>query len=80
MRSCVATKYLPFSGANLTSIADDALGILQGERGFGPDGLFFEGSVEALQFSVGLRVVGRTEHVGGLPVADELLEVFGHEL
>ncbi len=61
-------------------LSDDAFCILQGERRFRANGLFLECALEALQFSVGLRVVGRTEHVGGLPVADELLEVFGHEL
>ena len=27
--------------------ADDAFGVLEGERGFGADGVFFEGAVEA---------------------------------
>ena len=33
-------------------IAGNALGILEGERGFGMDGLFFKGFVEALEFAV----------------------------
>ena len=61
-------------------LADDALGILQSERGFRPDGLFLEGPVKTLEFPVGLGVVGGAEHVGGLPVPNECLEVFGHEL
>jgi len=44
----------------IDELADDALGIVQGERG----------AVEALQLAVAPRVVGRGEDVGGLPEAD----------
>lgn len=64
----------------MDELPSDAFGILQGQRRFRTDRLLFEGPVEALQFSVGLRIMGRTEHVGGLPDTDELFEVLGREL
>ncbi len=39
-------------------LADDALGVVDGERGFGADGLLFEGAVKAFEFAVALRVMG----------------------
>ena len=39
----------------IDELADDALGVLKGERGFGPDGVLFEGAMEALQLAIALR-------------------------
>src|SRR5438093_3739169 len=61
-------------------VAHDSLGILQAERSFGTNGVLFEGAVEALEFAIALRVVRGGEDVGGLPEADEFLEVAGDEL
>lgn len=60
--------------------ADDAVGVLKSERGSGADGIVFESAVEALEFTVAFRVVRRAEDVCGLPEADKLFEVLGHEL
>src|SRR6202022_4492353 len=54
--------------------------ILQTKRRLGPDGLLFERAMEALQFAVALRVMGRGQHMAGLPEADKLVEVARHEL
>ena len=59
---------------------DDGTGLVERERRFGPDGLFLQGAVEPFQFAVGLRVVRRSQHMAGLPEADELLEILGDEL
>src|SRR5947209_1580211 len=53
----------------IDELADDALGVFEGERGFGPDRLLLERAMEALQFAVALRVMGRREDVGRLPEA-----------
>lgn len=53
-------------------LAGDAPGVLEVERGLGTDGLLFEGAMEALEFTVALRIMGRAEHMSGLPEADEL--------
>jgi hypothetical protein len=59
---------------------DDAFGVLQGKRGFRPDGVFFENAVEALKLAVALGMVRQAEDAGGLPEADELFEVLCHKL
>ncbi len=48
-------------------IADDALGIFKGERGFRPDGLFFESAVITLEFTIAPGIIGRAQDVGALP-------------
>ena len=58
----------------------DPFGILQAERSFGADGLLFQGSMEAFEFAVALRVMRRGEDVRGLPEADELLKIARDEL
>ena len=45
-------------------ITHDALGILECQRGFRPDSLFFEGAVIAFQFAIALWVIGRAQDVG----------------
>ena len=54
--------------------------ILQAKGCLGPDGLLFKRAMEALQFSVALRIVGRGQYMAGLPEADKLLEVARHAL
>jgi hypothetical protein len=61
-------------------ITNHPLGIFKCEWGFGPDGLFFEGSVVTFQFAIALWVIGRTQDMGALPQADKFLEVFDNEL
>ena len=45
-----------------------------------PDALSFERFVPAFDFSVRLRIVGRSSDVGDARDPNELLEVFGNEL
>src|SRR5258708_6679910 len=61
-------------------LCGDAVGVFEGERGFGADGLLLERAVEALELPIALRVMRRAKDVGGLPEADEALEVAGDEL
>jgi len=64
----------------MNKIANHPLGILECERSFRPDGLFFEGAMITFQFTVTLWVIGRAQDVGALPQTDKLIKVFGHEL
>src|SRR5271163_1261460 len=59
----------------VNKLATHPQSIFQAKRRLGPDGLLFERAMEALQFAVALRVMGRGQHMAGLPGADELLEV-----
>ena len=52
----------------------------QFERLADPDGLLFKHAMEALQFSIGVRIVGRGQPMAGLPEADKLPEVARDEL
>ena len=64
----------------VNELATHSQSILQAKGRLGPDGLLFKRAMEALQFSVALRIVGRGQHMAGLPEADKLLEVARHEL
>src|SRR4051812_45375487 len=48
----------------IDELPDDALGVFEGQRSFGTDGLLLEGAMEALQLAVALRIVGRGQDVG----------------
>src|SRR5712672_1597529 len=50
------------------------------KRSWSRPAALFKRAMEALQFSVALRIVGRGQHMAGLPKADKLLEVARHEL
>ena len=58
----------------MNKIANHPLGILECERSFRPDGLFFEGAMITFQFTVTLWVIGRAQDVGALPQADKFLD------
>ncbi len=57
-----------------------AFGVIESKRGFGADGLLFESAMEAFELAVALGVMRRAKDVGGLPEADEALEVASDKL
>ena len=58
----------------------DSFGVFEAQRCLWADGLLLEGTMEALDFAVALRIMRRAKHMGGLEVTDESFEVFCHEL
>ena len=59
---------------------DDSFGIFQGQWGSWSDAIGFESAMPSLDFPVGLRVVGRSPHMGESGQANELFEIPRHEL
>ena len=58
----------------------DSFGVFEAQGCLWADGLLLEGTMEALDFAVALRIMRRAKHMGGLEVTDEGFEVFCHEL
>lgn len=61
-------------------LAGEAFGVFKAQRGFRTEGLLFERFVKALQFAVGLRIVGAGHDVAGLPECQEGFELPAFEL
>ena len=61
-------------------IGNDTASVVQGERHEDADALALDGFVKAFELAVGLRVIGRSSHMGHAHDADELFEILGDEL
>ena len=55
-------------------------GIVKGKWDAGTNTLALDGSMEPLQFAVGLRIIRRCPHMRHTRDADEFLEIFGNKL